>query len=126
MEVTCFRKGRFDYYRKLSFDNKFHFHLIAILYRGKSVVKVGTNSSKTHPKYGRFYQSGHFGHSLHAETSVLHVAKPGDELVVIRWKKNGEPTMSLPCPSCQQYLKEAGIKTVYYTDWDGEFQKLKL
>ncbi len=102
------------------------FKLAAILMRGKSPVRFGVNSFKTHPGFARTYRSGDVGYCLHAEMDALRFAKPGDELVVMRWKNDGVLTMSKPCAACMKYIMQAKIRRLTYTDWDGNFHTIKL
>lgn len=60
---------------------------------------------------------------MHAEMSALRFAQPGDVLYVMRWTKDGEATMSKPCPKCQKVIAEANLKKVFYTNWEGEFER---
>lgn len=101
------------------------FHLAAILWRGKSPIRVGTNHAKTHPKFGRKYKDGTYKHHLHAEMDVLRFARPGDRLEVMRWRADGQLTMSKPCQWCMFHIQRCGISEVRYTDWDGNWQKLR-
>lgn len=94
--------------------------------RGKSIVKIGTNTHKTNPKYGRKYNNGDMAFCLHAETNVLRFARPGDCITVMRWGARGELTMSLPCKFCMKHIKKAGIKKITYSDWDGNFKSFKV
>jgi len=112
--------------KKIGFNNGHAFHLAAILFRGKDIIKIGTNSTKTHPKYHRVYSNGDEGSHLHAEMSVLRFSKPGDVITVMRWNSKGELTMSMPCTYCQEFIKDAGIKTVIYSNWDGKFCVMEL
>lgn len=103
------------------------FHVVALVFRGKSIVKVGTNSYKTSPKFRRHYaKAGKTDYHAHAEMSVLSALQPGDRLVVIRFLQNGEATMSKPCPVCQKLLQERGVQEVLHTDWDGTFTRMRL
>lgn len=106
--------------------NNKDFHLAAILIRGKSVIKIGANSVKTNPRYGRKYKNGDKAYCLHAETNVLRFARPGDHITVMRWGARGELTMAKPCRWCLQYIQRAGIKKVTYSDWNGNFQTFKV
>lgn len=90
--------------------------------RGKNIVKLGTNCKKTHPRFARTYKSGHVGSHLHAEMNVLRFSQPGDTLIVMRFRKDGDLSMAQPCIYCEQFIKEAKIKYVIYTDWDGTFK----
>jgi len=56
---------------------------------------------------------------MHAEMDVLRFAQPGDELEVMRFRKDGSLGMSKPCKFCQRHIRSAGIRRVYYTDEAG-------
>ena len=108
-------------------NNGQHYHLAAILRRGKSVIRVGVNTHKTHPRFSRTYKDGQRGHCMHAEMNVLRFAKPGDEIEVMRFKKcSHERTMARPCILCVEAIRKAGIKKVRYTNWNGEWEELYL
>jgi len=102
------------------------FHLAAVLLRGKTVVRIGTNQNKTHPKFLRTYPDGHSCGQLHAEMDVLRFAQPGDKLFVLRFSKEGELTMSKPCRYCQRFIRQAQIGRVVYSDWEGRMVKTKF
>jgi deoxycytidylate deaminase len=112
--------------KELAMNNGEDWHLAAILYRNRRVIKIGTNSSKTHPKFVRVYKNGEEGHQLHAEMSILRFAKPGDKMTVMRFDAKGELTMAKPCKHCESFLREAGIKEVTYSDWSGDYQTMVL
>ena len=112
--------------RQKALNNGRVYHLAAILKRGKKVVKVGENTNKTHPKYKRTYPDGQQGSHMHAEMNVLRFAKPGDTLEVLRFLKTGGRAMAKPCQYCMKHIKEAGIKKVRYTNFDGEWECLKM
>lgn len=116
------------YYKaeKKAMNNGQHYHLAAILRRGKSVVRVGVNTHKTHPRFGRRYPDGKQGHCMHAEMNVLRFAKPGDTMEVLRFKKSGGWAMAKPCRHCIKYIEEAGIKKVRYTNCDGDWEIIKF
>ncbi len=48
------------------------------------------------------------------------------EIVVIRVNKNGELLNSKPCNSCLYYMKLYGVKSVYYSDENGDIIKEKI
>jgi deoxycytidylate deaminase len=87
---------------------------------------MDSNSNKTHPKFPRRYRTGHMGYCLHAEMSVIRFARPGDELIVIRWEKDGRRSMSKPCEHCQRFLRRAGVSKVTYSDWNGDFKTMNF
>lgn len=106
--------------------NGSRFYLAAFLKRGKSLIKIGFNSHKTHPKSLRTYHGQHDA-TTHAEISVLHAARPGDVIEVIRWRaKDRRRTMAHPCLNCMYQMKKHGISKVRYTDWEGRWQVIDL
>ena len=117
------------YYRakELAISNGRTYHLAAILRRKGCVVRIGENTSKTHPRFRRQYPDGTWGSHMHAEMNVLRFAEPGDELEVMRFQKcDHERTMAKPCTLCMDHLKKSGIKRIRYTNWDGEWEEINL
>ena len=100
------------------------FHLVALLKRGKSWIAIKANVKKTHPKSVHNKPSGHVCRSLHAEENVLLASRPGDTLFVLRYHVDGSLGMAKPCPDCQQRIRDKGIKRVWYTDEEGNFQRM--
>ena len=47
--------------KELAINNGRQYHLAAILRRSGKVVKVGSNTHKTHPKFKRQYKDGTWG-----------------------------------------------------------------
>ncbi len=113
------------YYRakELAINNGRTYHLAAILKRKGSVVKVGENTDKTHPRFKRQYADGTWASHMHAEMNVLRFAKPGDEIEVMRFSK-GELTMARPCHLCIKHMRQAGIRLVRFTNWNGDWEVL--
>jgi deoxycytidylate deaminase len=105
--------------------NNQRYHIIAILYRNKSVIRVGVNQCKTHRKFGRVQDNGFENYHLHAEMDALVNSKPGDILHVLRFSKKGALTMAMPCKHCMSFIKSHGIKKVYYSDWTGTINVIK-
>lgn len=117
------------YYRAkdLALSNGRTYHIAAILRRNGRVVKIGENTSKTHPRFKRQYKDGSWASHMHAEMNVLRFAEPGDELEVMRFKKcNHEFSMAKPCDLCIDQIKKAGIRKVRYTNWEGQWEVLYL
>ena len=117
------------YYRakELAMSNGRTYHLAAILKRDGRVIRIGENTHKTHPRFKRQYSDGTWGSHMHAEMNVLRFARPGDEIEVMRFTKCGKHmTMAKPCPLCEEEIKKSGIKKVKYTNWEGEWEELKI
>jgi len=115
-------------------NNNHPYHIAAILRRRKSVVRVGVNSNKTHPRFKRQFNDSHIDDSrkpdtacMHAEMSVLRFAKPGDTLEVMRFtKRSNRMTMAKPCHFCEAEIRKAKIKYVRYTNWDGDWVTMRI
>ena len=113
--------------RELAINNGRCYHLAAILRRNGKVIRIGENTSKTHPRFLRQYEDGTWGAHMHAEMNVLRFAQPGDVLEVIRFKKcNHERTMARPCQLCMEEIRKSGIKKVMYTNWSGNWETIIL
>ncbi len=103
------------------------YHLAAILKRRGKVVKIGENTDKTHPRFKRMYSDGSFASHMHAEMNVLRFAQKGDTIEVMRFTVCEEhPTMAKPCPLCEGHMRAAGISKVRYTNWDGQWEEMRL
>ena len=113
--------------RNLALNNGRTYHLAAILRRKGRVVKIGENTNKTHPRFKRQYADGSWASHMHAEMNVLRFAQPGDEIEVLRFSKcNHQRTMAKPCSLCLKAIKDAGIKRVRYTNWEGNWEELRF
>ena len=115
----------FNKAKNKALNNGQNYHFAAILIRNGNPIKIGTNSRKTHPKYKRIHKSGYTVSSMHAEMDVVRFAKPGDVMHVIRFVSDGL-AMAKPCEDCMKHIQDAGIKKVFYTNENGEFELLKI
>lgn len=102
--------------------SSYGYRLGAVVLSGKRIVSKGYNKLKTNPKL--FKEYGYY--STHAECSALMRAAGGDTLVVVRIKKNGDLACSKPCEKCQRFIKDYGIKRVFYIDWDSEVKEMQI
>jgi deoxycytidylate deaminase len=113
--------------RERALNNGRVYHIAAILRRGKHIVKIGVNSSKTHPQFGRVYPDGSCAYHMHAEMDALRFAQPGDTLEVMRFRKSdNEYAIAKPCEFCMKHIIEAGIKKVKYTNDLGEWETMRV
>jgi tRNA(Arg) A34 adenosine deaminase TadA len=96
------------------------YKLGAVLFRKGRIINAKGNSRKTHPLALRFSNYPY----LHAEAHCIVCAGLDScrdcNLFVTRITSSGRLTMALPCESCRSLIKYVGIKSVYYTDWNGE------
>lgn len=106
------------------------YRLGAIAVYKKHIISVGFNSSsKTHPLQKIWDRERHFNNNanryfpslLHAEIHCLSQIKPFDVdfskvcLYIARIKRDGSSGMARPCPACFGYIKNLGIRNIYYT-----------
>ena len=113
--------------RELALNNGRVYHVAAVLKRNGRPVRIGENTCKTHPRFKRQYKDGTWGAHMHAEMNVLRFAQPGDEIEVMRFTScSDHMTMAKPCPLCEAEIKNAGIKRVRYTNWDGDWEEMRL
>lgn len=88
----------------------------AIIMRGGSVLSVGINSYRNEPEMFDIVEGSHV--SWHAEVAAIKAYRGsliGASIYVARINKNGEQVMSKPCEKCQEVIKRAGIKKIFYT-----------
>ncbi len=89
----------------------------AILVRGKRILGRGSNTYKTHPRWGAGVTN-----SIHAEEAAIKDALRtndpkdlrGTTLYVARYNPYGD-TLSMPCAKRQELILKVGIKKVVYT-----------
>jgi len=42
------------------------------------------------------------------------------DLIIIRCRKDGSRAMAKPCVKCLPCIRSAGVRYIYYTDWEGK------
>lgn len=101
-----------------------------VAYKGR-VLAAGMNSRKSHPvqehynRYRKFDDHCWPPAALHAETAALVQLQGEDipwdkvDVYVYRIRKDRPHGLAAPCPACMQYLKDLGVKSIYYTTDDG-------
>ena len=103
--------------------------MVAWLSIGRQIV-YGTNGNRSSTQFKRLYK-GSSDYEAHAEMACVKEAEKkgnikGATLHVMRFLANGSPSCSKPCIHCQRFLKRKGIKKVYYTNWNGEWENMIL
>lgn len=106
----------FSLAREVSKLSNYHTHkLAAIIVKGNRIVSIGINDQKTHPKSDTRFNK------LHAELAAIIRSRTdlrGASIYVYREQKNGEIGCSFPCSACYEAIRSAGIKRIYYSDYD--------
>lgn len=103
-------------------NSTYLYRLGAVVVSKKRITGKGFNKTKTHP----FLHKKYAYRSIHAECDAAMKAASGDTLIVVRIGKKGNLTCSRPCEKCMRFIKDYGIKTIYYSDWDGSMKELKV
>lgn len=108
-------------WQKLSRDYSGRCYHIAAIFRGNSILAVGQNSKKTHPKILDY--DYHDFSKLHAELAACIKFGQVDcrkyNIAVIRIDRNGEFNQSCPCDGCKSVIKQLKFKKVYFTNNEG-------
>lgn len=130
MELTKSHRAYFKAARaisKLSDFKRVRIGCVAVC--GHRVISSGSNSTKTNPlqkKYNAYRFNEDAGeHMCHAEIQCLlplignkDIDFSKVSLYIYREFKHGGLAMAKPCPSCEQLIRDLGIKKIYYTGND--------
>lgn len=105
------------------------FNVIAEAVIGKTII-IGRNSKRNNQQFKRNYKNGQ-SYTAHAETDLIMrcIAKTGKipkKIKVIRLLADGSLNIAKPCIYCEKFLKNAGVKTVQYSNEKGELVTMKL
>lgn len=88
-------------------------HHVAILVGGGTTLAVGFNKG-----------------TMHAEEMAIRKLKMvgghASRLYSVRVRRDGRAGASKPCPNCERLLREAGIRYVFYNDYDGHQERMAL
>ena len=100
---------------------------VAFLVKKNKIVKIGWNRKRTHPEISKHpYHDGYVG--THAKLDVI--LKSGLEdlndhsMIVLRVDRKGRLANSKPCPGCLSLLKSYNVEEVFYSDTEGNIEKL--
>lgn len=95
----------------------------AAVFKGKSLISIGWGSKRTHP------ESKTFNCQQHAEFMALAGTWKYDmvgAVVYVARIANSGLRLAKPCSSCEQVLRAAGVKRVWYTNNDGQLEAMDL
>lgn len=77
----------------------------------------GVQARLNHQQYGMFSPG-----KIHAEISALLPLRRTDlskaSIFIYRETRDGKKALARPCPCCEKFIKELGIKNIYYTGND--------
>lgn len=88
-------------------------HHVAIITRGRVIVAVGYNKG-----------------TIHAEEmairKMLFLRERGSRLYSVRIRRDGRNGASKPCLACERVIRDAGIRYVFFSDYDGNQERMML
>lgn len=102
----------------------------AVLVKHGAVMSAGLNKDKP-CSFGERFRPRDLGEAtIHAELSaILNVPRKQTEnadVYVVRVGARNDVRNSRPCPMCQAALRFVGVKRIFYSGEDGEFEVMKL
>ena len=107
---------------KAASQSHFRCHRVgAALFKGRSLIAMGWNKKKTHPKNSCIL-------SRHGEFDTL-IKLPlhqimGARLYIARLTRTGKVSYSKPCKHCLHFLKALPLDRIYYTNYTGNLEKV--
>jgi hypothetical protein len=112
--------------REAAMKNRHLFHLAA--FTKKRGGPIGVNQYRGTAKFRkRYHNSREFYYERHAEVDlILKMRVIPEKIFVMRFLETGKTTMARPCVHCQNFLKHKGVKVVRYTNWEGDWEEMKL
>lgn len=130
----------FNIAREVSFLSDFKRTKVgAVVVEKNRIISTGHNMNKTSPiqlRYDIYREITDFNGykpKAHAEMAALKPLIKRDDIdwskvsiYIYREWKNGVVSCAKPCAACEQLIRELGIRTIYYTDWNGYFVKEEI
>lgn len=128
----------FDVARSISKLSDFHkSHTGCVVVYRKQIISTGCNRVKTHP-IQRQYNTYRFNeitdrHCVHAEVDALskirHHNVDWSRVSVYVYREHrvtGALMMARPCESCMRFMRELGVRHIYYTGYDSYNYELRV
>jgi hypothetical protein len=122
-------KKRFDRFvdiarrMKVKDHENLNYRHFCFVFKGKKALSIGYNSCKTHPKANSPFCTRHA--EFHAGMRFINYydsmriyndrALHGLDILVIRFDYQNNLRMSKPCPSCEEFLINHGVRNVFYS-----------
>lgn len=96
------------------------FKVAAVIFKGSRILSTGHNDIRSCSKVQDRYKN--WRESLHAEQDCIRKASrnlKGTTMLVLRRNPSGSLQLARPCEMCWGWIRDCGIKGVYYTNSDG-------
>jgi len=105
--------------------NGYRLGAIIVNTKTKTIEAAKFNCLKSHPKLCKHFKYPYLHAEAHAILSLGLFSCLNKIMYVVRVKRDGSYAMAKPCKSCQNLIKEVGIKDVYYST-SSTIEKLSL
>ena len=104
--------------------SNYKFRVGAVMFSGSKIINKAYND----PNYIGYLRKHSRFPTRHAEIMLFHNTFPdcSVDVLVVRVSKKDKLTMARPCKTCMKYLIEKRVRRVYFTNYDGEIEKIKL
>lgn len=108
----------FDIARRISKKSTSRYKLGCVITRRSKPLGLGYNfMQKTHSKSNHPYKFLHC--EIHALIGLDFKETNKASAYVYREDRNGSMAMAKPCPTCEEALRLAGIRKIFYTTKEG-------
>jgi len=108
----------------------------SFIFKGKRLLSIGINSSKTHPANLKYNYRNKQNHNIsefvgtHSELSaVLRLGLEdcsGLTIVNTRINRNNKIDYSCPCSGCMEMIKQLGFKKIIFSNKDQGFSSKRI
>lgn len=100
----------------------------ACVVKSNRVLSVGWNRDQNDPANLNVNDIRRGKASTHAEIDAIrHAGDPrGATIYVARFTRSGAVSCARPCRHCLMNIADAGIKSVWWTDYDGRIGTIRL
>lgn len=109
---------------KAALKSRSKFRLGAVVVKRGRVISTGWNQmEKTHPLTLRYSTKPKILLGLHAEIHAglrAGLKLPGSEVYVVRLYKDNSFATSKPCGMCENFLRAAQVRKVWFISFNGE------
>ena len=114
----------------LEADPRCPFRVGAAVARGKRLISTGACTIKTHPRNPKLRAKTTRTQACAEFVAIIRALKQLSSLkncsiYVTRLRKGGLTlTLAKPCSVCQGYMREVGIRNIFFTDQSGDIRRM--
>lgn len=108
--------------------SNYRFKIGAVVFKGSRILSSGHNEIRSVRYINNRYKT--YLNSLHAEqAALLHLdwnRLKNASICIIRATQNGTLGNAFPCPICMGLIQHVKIKTIWYSNADGNIVSVKV